>query len=142
MCCRVNVYPLDKEVAQALLAIGLFVPDSDNQVYKRALTDEETAVMASFRSSYLNLSIEPAITVGDHHDPKRLAAGVMFEIAARYAQKVNGQVYQRAQISECREPERVDPGGRGVLVASYPEMPLRYEALCHGWQRVLGGING
>ena len=56
---------------------------------------------------------------------------VLFEIAARYAEKVDGEVIQRSTVTGCTV------GPNSLVIASYPSAPLSYERVCKGFQAVL-----
>jgi hypothetical protein len=81
----------------------------------------------------LELNISPAISVFAHHYGKRIAASVYFEIAARYAEKVGGEIVQRATVAGCKgvhaPPE--------LVIARYPAMPMSFERICPGFRAVL-----
>ena len=158
MCCRVHITPAflhhnPQEVAAAILQIGQFeqVNDLDWRCeieeegtmvhasftlgWRRAIEEEGTMVHASFTDGGLALNIRPAITVPANHAGKRLAAGVMFEIAAKYAEKVGGLVIQQANIIGCRE----GVGVQGLVLAQYPDLPLQWDRICPGFKAVLLG---
>ena len=134
MCCRLIITPLDREVAIAVLTVGQFkVPNghtSTSMYYERKLLHEGTTVTASLNDpTRLELSISPSVSVYAHHEHKRDAAGVYLEIAARYAQKVNGTITQLSNIEGC-----IDDGIRSKVLAVYPEMPMSFNAICRGFQ--------
>ncbi len=140
MCCKTSVYPLDPSLVAAVMTIGRFHPtrwrDSGLPVaWERVIEEEGTLVVASLQESCLDLNIRPAVSVFSHHTEKRIAASVYFEIAAKYAEKVNGTVLQRATVMGCRDAEH----GAELTLARYPEMPLSFERVCPGFQAVLLG---
>ena len=142
MCCRTVVQPLDRETAFAILTVGLFKPvywppdRPDLAVrWERAVPEEGTVVVVLTTNDALELSITPAISVFDHHAGKRVTAGIYFEIAAKYAEKVGGVVVQRATVDGCREGN----GTQELLLASYPEMPLSFERVCAGFRSAILG---
>src|SRR5690606_9365697 len=97
--------------------------------------EEGTTVHASLNGDALELNLRPAITIFGHHNDKRIAASVSFEIAAKYAEKVGGTASQRATVTGCR----AGADSPGLLLASYPEMPLNYDRSCPGFKAVLLG---
>jgi hypothetical protein len=101
--------------------------------WERQVPEEGTLVKASLAGETLELSISPAISVYAHHEHKRLAAGICFEIAARYAQKVGGEVLQRATVIGCKNGDQA----HDLLLARYPGLPLSFERICPGFQSVL-----
>ena len=136
MCCRMMVKPLDPEVAVAILATGLFTPSiaAGVSVWERLIAEEGASVNASFGDDALNLSLSPAISTYDHHAGKRIAAGVYFEIAAKYAEKVGGTIVQLSNVVGCQAD-----GTRQLLLAEYPLVPLEFKRICNGFKAVLLG---
>jgi hypothetical protein len=142
MCCRTSVFPLDLETAITILTIGRFQPvywrPNQPEVavnWERAVPDEGAVVTASISGESLDLNISPAISAYAHHFGKRVAAGVYFEIAAKYAEKVSGEIIQRATVAGCKP----DDQSQGLLLARYPSMPLDYERVCPGFRAVILG---
>jgi hypothetical protein len=142
MCCKTSVYPVEPSIVAAVMAVGQFRPIRWHEgqpglpvAWERLIEEEGTLVIASLQDSCLDLNIRPAVSVFSHHSEKRIAASVYFEIAARYAEKVNGTVLQRATVMGCRDGEH----GAELTVARYPEMPLSFERVCPGFQAVLLG---
>lgn len=81
----------------------------------------------------MELNISPAISVFAHHHGKRLAAGVYFEIAAKYAEKVGGEIIQRATVVGCKSGDHPQE----LIIASYPHLPMNFERICAGFRSVL-----
>lgn len=136
MCCRVRVEPLVPDVATAILETGLF-QHNDSGVWTRRVDEEGTVVSVNVRphEHALVINLNPVVGNWDHHAGKRNAAGIMFEIAARYAEKVNGTVYQTGiNVPECKEDS---PGTHHL--ATYPVTRLDFEKVCAGFQRVFLG---
>lgn len=78
----------------------------------------------------------PSISTYSQHSGKRIAASVMFEILARYSEKVGGEVIQRGTVAGCR-PSGVATGD--IIIADYPRLPLLWPHVCAGFQSVLLG---
>ena len=97
------------------------------------MAEERTAVTATLKNCELLLYITPVINGPGHHDGKRLASGVSFEIASRYAEKVGGTITQRALRGTC-VPEN---GACELPIARYPELPLRWNRVCKGFAELL-----
>src|SRR5262245_34598460 len=142
ICCRTNVYPLDLHTACAILETGKFTPTywlPDRPeipiTWERRIPEEGTAVTVSLSDGGLNVSISPSISVYSHHEHKRIAASICFEIAAKYAEKVGGEIIQRGAVAGCR------PIGQSgdLLLARYPAEPLNWEHVCGGFRAVLLG---
>lgn len=139
MCCRTSINPLDREIAAAILMVGQFKPtawspEAEPVAWERLVPEESSSVVASFVNGSLDLSLVPAICIYTQHANKRIAASIYFEIAARYAEKVGGEVLQKATVPECRPV-----GGHGLVIARYPSLPLTFENVCRGFQSVLAG---
>jgi len=141
-CCRMSVQPLVPEIAVAILTVGQFKPNGILTAeglpisWRREIPEEGAAVMANIgNGEALELSIDPAISILAHHAGKRITAGVYFEIAAKYAEKVNGVVIQKATVASCV----VD--GKELVLASYPEMPLSFARVCIGFRQVILGVD-
>ena len=100
-----------------------------------ALLQNWLIVTVSLSDGGLNISISPSISVYSHHEHKRIAASICFEIAAKYAEKVGGEVIQRGAVAGCR------PIGQSgdLLLARYPVEPLDWEHVCGGFRAVLLG---
>jgi hypothetical protein len=142
MCCRTVVRPLNPELVRATLTIGqfrpvYFAPDRPDLAsrWERDVPEEAATVTVHVVNDGIELSISPAISHYDHHLGKRLAAGIYFEIAARYAEKVGGTVVQRATVEGCTSGQ----GSKELLLASYPAMPLSFEHICDGFQVAILG---
>ncbi len=131
-CCRATVRPIVPEIARAILATGRFIPmgDSAAAVYwQRSIPEENTIVKAEIHTDSLSVSISPAVSVYEHHHGKRITAGVYLEIAAKYAEKVGGEIIQHATVPGC-----VDDGKKDRLLAQYPDTPLQFSQVCKGFQ--------
>jgi len=144
MCCRLVVTPLDRELAVAILTIGRFepvywLPGADYAVrWERQVPEEGAVVTASLTGEALELSIAPAISIFAHHAGRRISAGIYFEIAAKYAEKVGGVILQRATVDGCRTEGLAGE----LLLARYPELPLSFERVCAGFRSVILGATG
>ena len=141
MCCRLLVTPLDPQLAASVLIIGRFepvywLPGADYAVrWERQVPEEGAIVTASLTGEALELSIAPAISIFAHHAGKRISAGIYFEIAAKYAEKVGGEITQRATVDGCRDSDATQE----LLLARYPELPLSFERVCAGFRTVILG---
>ncbi len=128
-----------------MLSVGLFKPvywlpsNPDFAVnWERVIAEEGTVVNASLSDQSLELNISPAISVFAHHAGKRLAASVYFEIAARYAEKVGGEIIQRATVVGCKDGDHPQE----LIIAKYPHIPMDFERICPGFRAVLLGESG
>jgi hypothetical protein len=101
--------------------------------WERVIPEEGTVVNASISDEALELNISPAISVFAHHTGKRLAASVYFEIAAKYAEKVGGEIIQRATVVGCKAGDHPQE----LLIARYPSMPMSFDRICSGFRAVL-----
>lgn len=137
MCCRTEVFPLDRKVAEIILELGMFEQYAEAS-WRRRIEEEGTSVVANFNDvdNCLTLILDPAISQPQHHLGHRLVAGVYFEIAAKYAEKVSGEIWQKATVSGCKPPNSSDGG---LLVASYPSIPMTFDRVCAGFQAVILG---
>jgi hypothetical protein len=99
--------------------------------WARRVPEEGTVVNASLATGSLELSISPAISAYAHHAGKRLAASIYFEIAAKYAEKVGGEIVQRATVLGCKN------GNSALVLARYPLEPMNFEHICPGFRAVL-----
>lgn len=137
MCCRLTVSPLDPEVAAAVLAVGLFVPvDGVTGTWRRLIPEEGTTVNAIFvpESRVLRIELTPSVSQYAHHAEKRIASGVYFEIAAKYAEKVGGTIKQLSNVTGCTEG-----GVSEHVLAQYPASPLCWEQVCPGFRETILG---
>jgi hypothetical protein len=139
MCCRLSVEPLDKLIAARILTIGQFQPiyfrpgEPIATNWRREIPEEGCIVEVSLGESF-GVNISPAISAYAHHFGKRIAAGVYFEIAAKYAERVGGRIFQRATVIGCKPED-----GSELLIAHYPDQPLLFEKVCSGFQEVFLG---
>lgn len=141
MCCRTSVFPLEIKIAAAILSIGQFHPKTDAQLFnsvptswQRLIPEEGYIVTVTLDKNNFDLTISPSISTYDHHLGKRITASVYFEIASKYAEKVGGEIIQRATVVGCK-----DTDSAGLLVARYPSMPMSFDRVCLGFQDVLIG---
>ena len=132
MCCRLTVSPLDLELALTLLPVGLF--SLVNSQWRRDIPEENAYVTAYMDEDGLHLAIQPAIQVYHQHHGKRITAGVYFEMAVRYAEKVDGTIIQQSNIGQC-----IEDGVTEKLLATYPHSPLNWAAVCKGFQEEILG---
>lgn len=133
MCCRTIISPLRPEIAVAVLTLGQFVNDSGSR-WVRDVPEENARVSANFNKDTLELSISPAISTMIHHLQKRRAAGIYFEIACKYAEKVGGRIEQQANVQECIENQE-----HTRLLADYPTMPMDFSRVCFGFRAAIQG---
>lgn len=78
--------------------------------------------------------LQPPVGIWTDHLLKRDGAGIMFEMAAKFAEKTNAYVQQEGiNVFECRA------SGMTLLIADYPHMPMSFEKVCPGWQAVFLG---
>jgi hypothetical protein len=104
-----------------------------SSTWVRPIEEEGTTVSVSLANGCFDLVIAPAISAFDHHHGKRITAGVYFEIAAKYAEKVGGEIIQRATVVGCKSTEQ----GPALIVAKYPAMPMSFERVCEGFRHEL-----
>ena len=137
MCCRLTVTPLVPEIAKAVLLTGMF-ETQENGTFIRRIPEEGLAAHVIARleteSNCLRLEIWPSISQYQHHHEKRIAGGVYFEIAAKYAEKVGGRIEQLSNVIGCTES-----GVDKKLLAQYPDQPLLWERVCAGFQEAILG---
>ncbi|HLF78121.1 MAG TPA: hypothetical protein VJB57_11605 [Dehalococcoidia bacterium] len=139
MCCRLTVYPLDLEVAAAVLGVGMFTPvEGSTTAWRRAVLEEGTTVQAILvpESNILRLELSPSISQYMQHADKRIAGGVYFEIAAKYAEKVNGRIVQLSNVAGC-----VEGGVAEHLLAQYPDLPMLWDQVCPGFRETILGTS-
>jgi hypothetical protein len=140
ICCRTSVYPLETSLAATILTIGQFSPKPASAEeagiplsWQRYVEEEDAIVSVSLAGGVFDISISPSISAYEHHLGKRITAGVYFEISARYAEKVGGEILQRATVIGCKE----SASSAGLVIARYPSMPMTFDRICHGFQAVL-----
>lgn len=133
ICCRTSVSPLDKEIARSILTIGQFYPTHENRNYwERPIPEENCTVTAELEMDSLVLRISPAIADHEGHHGKRITAGVYFEIAQRYSEKIGGgRIIQLSNVGQCVV------NGVSVHVLAEPGEALVYERICPGFREVL-----
>lgn len=132
-CCKTKVLPLDKAVAAAVLATGMFVL-GEHGVWERRIEEEGTTITSYMTEDSLIFALTPPVASMEGHEHKRLAASCMYEMACRYAQKVNGRIEQFAiNVYPCLTE------GTTRVLANYPETRFDYSQLCPGFQTAFSG---
>ena len=146
MCCRMSCKPLHKETAVLILTTGLFVPTywAPNRPelawqWERKIVEDDTdpsgaplitTVGVTLTDDEFALNLSPAISIYAHHAGRRRGASVYFEIAAKYAEKVDGEIIQRATVVGCKNEH-------DLVVGRYPSMPLSFLRVCNGFREIL-----
>jgi hypothetical protein len=102
------------------------------QEWARYVPEEEAFVKAVMRDGCLHLRLSPVIHHYEQHSRVRVTAGVSFELAAKYAEKVGGVITQHQNVSGCTAYE-----SRRLVLAEYPALPLQWERVCAGFREVL-----
>jgi len=133
LCCLITVKPLDKVIAETILRVGQFTLSKEGGWLFEREVEEKAWVLAGFEGDHLKLTLRPGVHTMADHLPRRLMAAVMFEIAARYAEKVGGVISQHSNIGECRTEH-----GQDAVIAHIPVRPFRLEDVCLGFREVLG----
>lgn len=110
----------------------MFTSSGDLNRWTRQIPEEGTSVVGIINEDNLRLEIAPTVSQYIHHAEKRIAAGVYFEIAAKYAEKCDGQIKQLSNVQGCTEG-----GVAEHVLAVYPSMPLMWEQVCKGFQETL-----
>jgi hypothetical protein len=142
MCCRTEVSPLLPDIARVMLTIGGFVPLGDAATaitWRRDIFEENCAVTVTLEGGVFRAGISPSISSYPQHAGKRITAGVYFEICAKYAEKVDGTVTQKANVAGCKVG---DEGVSSLIMAVYPGVPLTYERACRGFQELILSDHG
>ena len=133
MCCRITVSTLDVPLATAVLLTGQFEPINTFS-YRRLIPEEGGFVRAELVGGELALTLTPTIGMYEHHARSRITASVALEVAAKYAEKVNGTITQHANVTGCSVMGEVN----SRTLAVYPLQPLNYDNLCAGFRQVYG----
>ena len=141
MCCRVSTEPQVSgdvfAVADELLRIGLFTPGTGehNNYWHRDMGDGTGVHAQVDHQGRLVVWLSPSITSNSGHAHHRMSGGIMFEIAAKYAEKVNGIISQHGLVVPCqRELQPDHPNYNHQPIAIYPETPLMYPNICPGFR--------
>lgn len=131
LCCRVTVVPAPPaDLLESLLKIGLFRLAGGQWV--RYLPDTESvAIKHNIAAGTIEMSISPTVGRYEQHAERRVAASVMFEMAAKIAERVEGEIWHIANVIGCRRSD-----GMTSPLAVYPDHPLLYENLCPGFREV------
>lgn len=133
MCCKSHVEPLDRTLAETILAVALFQGEGLN-TWVRSIPEENCRVMATMQGGQLEVFLSPAVSQYHQHAEKRIAASVMFEVLSKYAEKVDGVITQKANVQGCTEG-----GMASHVIASYPSQPIMWEKVCPGFREVFMG---
>lgn len=134
MCCKSFILPASTEMVAMLLQVG-FAPVG-NAWFRQV---EDAKVTASFeqheKESRLVFSLSPNITSMEGHVPAATAASLAFKVGNAIAERFEAALIHDSNISLCKE----ERGGAQGLLAAYPDIPFRFDALCLGFRNVLGG---
>ena len=123
---------MQPEIAKMVLTIGQFT-EQPNGTWRREIPEEDTRVVATLYPDRLSVSLMPSVTTWEGHHHKRLAAGVMFEIAAKYHERVGGRLTQAGiNVPACQ----VETGGMVRTLLEDGEHGYFWERCCPGWQAV------
>ena len=94
----------------------------------RTLADHSIVYVTEMRDpDCLEVHISPNVATYEHHAQRRVAASVMFEIAAKMAEKGNCTILHLANVAGCKDD--TEP-----LLADYPLLPFQWERLCRGFK--------
>ena len=132
MCCRVSIKPPPFDALELLLLAG-FSPTAD-RLDSLFLGFPDGDVEAHWNGEALVLNLNPSISLMSEHAKAPMAAGAMFKIGARLAEEANGELWHLSNVGPCQ----VERGNSAALVASYPDAPFRFEALCLGFRTLFG----
>ncbi len=132
MCCRTTVAGIGPRAKEILRLAGFF--GGERSAWTREL-DNSTWVTATFDSDRIILNVHPPVGSVADHSRQRLAAALMFKVSAFLAEDAGGQIVQEASVGHCL----VERGKSSILVADYPDLPLRFEAVCPGFRDVFLG---
>ncbi len=132
MCCRTTVAGIGPRAHEILRLAGF--RGGERSAWTREL-DNGTWVTVSFDSQRIVLNVHPPVGSLADHSRQRLAAALMFKVAAFLAEDAGGDIIQEASVGHCL----VERGRSSILIASYPDAPLRFEAVCPGFREVFLG---
>lgn len=115
------------------MRIGEFEPNESGLIWVRQVPEEGTTITMRRGPDEVILSISPSVITYDHHLNKRITASIYFEIAAKYAEKVGGEIRQLGRIYTCWS-------NLPQVMASYPSQPLKdWSTICHGFREAITG---
>ncbi len=141
MCCRLLVEPLDRALAVAVLETGLFsfASSHDGGTWKRKVIEDDGRIanviaQVDAANGCLSLALLPSVSTFQGHAYRRISAGVYFEIASKYAEKVMGRIIQSGNVDQC-----IENRARERLLAQYPDLPLQWAQVCLGFRVVILG---
>lgn len=128
--CTAVAYVAGFEKAE-MAAIGDFRRDIDSDTPG----EQDTRIYMKIEPDKLVLRMFPQINSTEGHHHKHTAAGLVYEVAARTAEKCNGTIMQFATVADCIA--RGAPADH--VIAHYPDHPLRFEDACPGFQDAILG---
>lgn len=135
MCCRTTVTPIGPRAIEILQMAGF--NGGERSAWIREL-DNGTWVTVRLDPQRVVLNVYPPVGSLADHSQQRLAAALMFKVAAYIAEDSGGDVVQEASVGHCL----VERGKSSILIARYPGLPLRFEHVCPGFREVfVGGGN-
>jgi hypothetical protein len=132
MCCRTTVTPIGPRALDILRMAGF--TGGERSAWIREL-DNGTWVTVRLDPQRVVLNVYPPVGSLADHSQQRLAAALMFKVAAYIAEDADGDVVQEASVGHCL----VERGKSSILIARYPAMPLRFEHVCPGFREVFVG---
>lgn len=132
MCCRTTVTPIGPRAIEILRLAGF--TGGERSAWIREL-DNGTWVTVRLDPQRIVLNVYPPVGSLADHSQQRLAAALMFKIAAYLAEDAGGDIVQEASVGHCL----VERGKSSILIARYPTLPLRFEHVCPGFRDVFVG---
>ena len=129
MCCKAYLLPATMEMSAMLLQVG-FVPIGPT--FFREFDDGKITASYEQRDGMLALSFSlmPNITSMGDHARVSTAASALFKVADRIAERFEASLIHDSNVALCRD----ERGSSQGLLAAYPEIPFRFEALCLGFR--------
>ena len=131
------IAPASEEMIAMLLTVG-FVQTPGRPSWLRQIEGGSVTAMFEQRAEdrVLTFSVSPHITSMDGHAAAAQAASLAFKVADRIAEKFDAALIHDSNISYCKE----ERGGTQGLLAAYPDIPFRFEALCLGFRNLFSAL--
>lgn len=136
--------PYDEDIMNILLDAFHFerVGGGNPPIYSQLfLPDNQKLVVLKGPNNKLEVNMHPRITAMEHHIGKELMSSIYFEFGNAYARMTNGVAVQTAVAIGCGGLYEIqmDAHKTDVLVAAYPDMPMRHEMICSGMRMAREG---
>ena len=136
MCCSQTVSRIGPRAVEILTLAGFIPSQGDSRLWRREAAPEQL-VQVILNEANIQINLLPGVTDRQDHYDRKEAAALAFKLAAFLAEDAGAVVTQHSTVQPCLNQGRPSQ----IVIANYPERPLRFEAICAGFQEVFLGLD-